>query len=509
MFPFDFVRKISRLLPDQTAAEEDGRTISYGELVEQADALGAAFQEMAGKNRPVIGVLGPNGLEHFQAIMTIHASRFILTPLNYRNTATETRDLIATSEPDLIFVDAEYISLIEGFEGPVVSSNPLPGVPSIASLIERHSGATPELPEVNVADMHAIKFTGGSSGKPKGLIQSFRCINTLIANMLLTFGFDSDDVHLCVAPISHGAGTFMLPILACGGCNRLIRKADPVALLRELDEGGGTTIFLPPTLAYSIMEAAGGRQPAFKHLRHVIYGAAPMPPEKVRQARNFFNGKLETVYGQTEMPSVMTALSAKEMSDDAKIGSVGRATPLVNIAIMDEQNRLLGPGETGEVVATSDMMMDGYFKMPEKTAETIADGWLHTGDVGMLDTEGYLYLKDRLRDVVITGGFNVYPADVEAALVQHPAVYECVVFGVPDEKWGERVEAAVEIRSGQPATADELIAFLKEKIGSVKAPKAIHIVESLPRSPVGKVQRREARDMCGGGTSFSLTGSSS
>lgn len=506
MFPFDFVRKAALRFPDRVAASEGARSVTFTELVGQAESLAAAFQVLSGKQRPVVAVLGPNGLDHFRAIMAVHAGLATLVPLNYRNTAAETADMVAAAQPDIIFADAEYHALIAGFVGPVVSNADGAWRHTIEALLIEFAGRAPDLPKVTAADRHAIKFTGGSSGKPKGLVQSFRCINTLIANMLLTFGFDENEIHLCVAPISHGAGTFMLPVLAAGGSNRMVRKADPAQLLEELDGGGATTIFLPPTMIYAIVEAAGDRCPGFGHLRHVIYGAAPMPAEKVRVSRAFFRNRLETVYGQTEMPTVMTAMTAVDMADERNHASVGRATPLVRIAIMDEDYRILGSGETGEVVATSDMMMDGYFEMPDKTAETIVDGWLHTGDVGMLDERGFLYLKDRLRDVVITGGFNVYPSDIEAVLVKHPAVYECVVFGVPDVKWGERVEAAVEIRAGQEASETELIAFVKSAAGSVKAPKVVHIVDRLPRSPVGKVQRREARELFGGGTALRVEG---
>jgi acyl-CoA synthetase (AMP-forming)/AMP-acid ligase II len=229
-------------------------------------------------------------------------------------------------------------------------------------------------------------------------------------------------------------------------------------------------------------------------LRRVVYSAAPMPPERVAEARSFFRGKLASVYGQTEMPALMTVLHAEELADDRNLASAGRASPFVRLGIMDPQGKVLGPGDMGEIVARSDMMMTGYLEMPEKTADTIVDGWLHTGDIGYLDERGFLFIKDRLRDVIITGGFNVYPSDVEAALARHPAVYECVVFGVPDTRWGERVEAVVQIHPNRSASAEELIAHVKTLIGSVKAPKLVHVVRELPRSAAGKVLRREARE---------------
>ena len=192
-------------------------------------------------------------------------------------------------------------------------------------------------------------------------------------------------------------------------------------------------------------------------------------------------------------------MTAAEMADDANIASVGRATLLMDVAIMDGKGNILPPGEMGEIVCRGDLMMNGYLDMPDETAKTIVDGWLHTGDAGALDERGYLFIKDRIRDMIISGGFNVYPTDVEAALVQHPAVHECIVFGVPDDKWGERVEAAIQLKPGAAFDEGGIVAFLKERVGSVKTPKKIHVAESLPRSAVGKVLRREARRLFAGG----------
>jgi acyl-CoA synthetase (AMP-forming)/AMP-acid ligase II len=167
----------------------------------------------------------------------------------------------------------------------------------------------------------------------------------------------------------------------------------------------------------------------------------------------------------------------------------------MDVAIMDDKNRILPPGEMGEIVCRGDLVMNGYLDMPEETAKTIVDGWLHTGDAGTMDERGYVFIKDRIRDVIISGGFNVYPTDVEAALALHPAVHECIVFGVPDAKWGERVEAAIQLKPGRSFDEAEIVAFLKARVGAVKTPKKIHVAESLPRSAVGKVLRREARKL--------------
>ena len=225
----------------------------------------------------------------------------------------------------------------------------------------------------------------------------------------------------------------------------------------------------------------------FPMLRRLIYGGAPMPAEKVRAVREFFGPVLCTTYGQTEAPQILTVMKPEDFEDPQNWAAVGCATWFTDVAIMAPDGSFLPTGEIGEVVARGDLLMTGYWRMPEKTAETIIGGWLHTGDRGLIDQRGYLYLKDRLKDIVITGGFNVYPVDVENALSQHPAVHECLVFGIPDDKWGESVQAAVQLRPGQQADEAALISFVRELLGPVQTPKRIHFYESLPRSNVGKL----------------------
>ena len=210
-----------------------------------------------------------------------------------------------------------------------------------------------------------------------------------------------------------------------------------------------------------------------------------------------FNHALETCFGQTEVPQIAVCMRANEWQDPQNYASTGRATVLTQIGIMDGEGQILKPGEMGEIVLAGDLVMAGYYKMPDKTAETIIDGWLHTGDIGYIDSRGYVFIKDRIRDLVVTGGFNVYPSDVEAVLGRHPAVRECVVFGVDDAKWGEAVHAAVELHYGASASADDIISFVKQHLDSVKAPKMVHITKELPRSAVGKILRRAAKDLFG------------
>ncbi|RBL86419.1 long-chain fatty acid--CoA ligase [Streptomyces cavourensis] len=339
-----------------------------------------------------------------------------------------------------------------------------------------------------------VLYSSGTTGLPKGVMQPYHAWNAGIINQITNWGLTPDDRYVVAAPVTHGTGTYLLPVLASGGAHVLLEAATPAAITAAFRERGGTLSFMPPTLIYMIMAQPGVSRADFPRLRNLIYGGAPMPPEKIERARAFFGPVLGTTYGQTEAPQIVTVLRPADLDAPENRASVGRVTWLSDVAIMAPDGALLPRGEIGEVVVRGDLVMSGYWRLPEKTAETVIDGWLHTGDTGLIDPRGYLFLKDRLRDVIITGGFNVYPVDVENALSAHPAVYECSVFGLPDDKWGEAVHAAVQFHPGATADADALKAHVRGLLGPVATPKQFHIHDSLPRSPVGKVLKNAVRD---------------
>jgi acyl-CoA synthetase (AMP-forming)/AMP-acid ligase II len=280
----------------------------------------------------------------------------------------------------------------------------------------------------------------------------------------------------------------------------VLTKPDPAQLLGAIQKYRVTELFLPPTVIYRLLDIPDLRKKAdFSSLEYFLYGAAPMSVEKLKLAIDVFGPVMMGGYGQTEAPTSISFLTPGEhfvsgqLAPDERLASVGRPNPLVRVEIMDDANMILPAGETGEICVRGDLVMKGYYKAPERTAETIVDGWLHTGDIGHLDSDGYLHITDRKKDMIISGGFNVYPSEVEQVIWSHPAVQDCAVIGVPDAQWGEAVKAVVELNAGQLVREDELIALCKDRLGSVKAPKTIEFVDSLPRSPVGKVLKKDLR----------------
>ncbi|MGO1500689.1 MAG: class I adenylate-forming enzyme family protein [Marinobacter sp.] len=493
MFPINFLRSAALAKPDVIAAIDGDTSCTYRSLVARSDALGSGIEAIAGKARPVVAMLGPNDMEMLVALMAIHASGSVLVPLNTRNTTYELDAQIAFANPDVLIVHKAYLDKISLFDGSVVvagadSNDAL----AMTALEQKHAGRAPEW-QAELGDMNSIKFTGGSSGVPKGVVQSFRCTNTMISSVLLTFDLGAEDRYLCAAPMTHGAGAFILPTLARGGCVVMTADSSPRNLLDLLEKESITATWVPPTLLYKLIDEQRNNPRKVASLEHLIWGGAAASPVRLLEARELFGPVVEVIYGQTEAPMMLAGGRSKDLYGD-RLTSVGKIGPLAEVGILDPEGRRLAANELGEICGRGDLLMNGYLQMPEETAATIRNGWLHTGDLGKMDSEGFLFVKGRIRDVVITGGFNVYPSDVEAVLAQHPAVSDCVVFGVPDDYWGERLEATVELREGFVASAEEIMSHCKELAGSVKTPKHFHMASSLPRSPVGKVLRREARD---------------
>lgn len=497
MRPIDFLHRGLRRKPDAIAVEsETGEEITYRQLVRRIEAVAAGLQRLAPEPQSRVAICAYNTVEHLVALLATMAAGQVWVPLNPRLGRLDIEGMIEATRPAVVIADETCIGLLPQLRAPLVVAKARDGgtlADSVAALASRFEGERAAARHLGMDDLQAIKFTSGSSGRAKGVMQSYRCWNTHIACMLHAFAFTADDRFLVAAPLTHGTSCFVMPVLAQGGRLVLIERARPAAVLEAFAHRSVSATFLPPTVIYGMLAEPAVSETAYPTLRHLIYGAAPMPAEKIRAAQAVFGAVIETVYGQAEAPQIITCLRAHELMREENLASAGRPSLLTRVAIMNEDGDILEAGELGEIVVSGDLLMNGYLDRPDLTAETIVDGWLRTGDVGAMDERGYLFIKDRLRDVVISGGFNVYPADVEAVLGGHPAVRDCVVFGVPDDKWGERVEAAVEIGAAAKVDAAELIGFVREALGPVKTPKRIHFYDALPRSAVGKILRREVK----------------
>jgi acyl-CoA synthetase (AMP-forming)/AMP-acid ligase II len=487
--------------PRAVAIAGPGDPLTYAELVVHVEALAAAMQAMDSTPGSRVGICARNTVEHLLAMLATYAAGKVWVPLNPTNGRAELDRMIAATRPTLFVADESCLDRFTPTGASLIigkSDAPTGARPSVRGLVEEWARRRPEPVVRGEDDAQIIKFSGGSTGAPKPVVQSQRCINAQVEGILACFELDATDVNLIAAPLTHGASCFVLPVLAVGGRHVLLEEPKPANVLATIDAYGVTTMYAPPTLIYGMLgevrlTGATGDAGRFATLRHLIYSAAPMRPEQIREAQRVFGPVVETAYGQVEAPQIVTAMRAAELERDENLTSVGRPSPVATVAIMSPDGALMPTGEVGEIVVQGPLVMSGYLDRPDLTAQTIIDGWLHTGDLGLIDARGYVYIRGRLREVINSGGFKIFPGDVEAVLARHPAVAECSVFGVDDEKWGEAVHAAVRLTSDGIVDASELIAFVKQELGSVKAPKTIHFVAELPRNAAGKVSRAAVR----------------
>jgi acyl-CoA synthetase (AMP-forming)/AMP-acid ligase II len=290
------------------------------------------------------------------------------------------------------------------------------------------------------------------------------------------------------------------PLLAMGATQVIIPRVDPLDIMRCIQQHKVTTLFLPPTAIYSLLAHPRVREFDYSSLKYFIYAAAPMSAEKLKEALAIFGPVMAQTFGQAESPMLCTFLSPQEHlvigdpQKEKRLLSCGRPTLMTQVEIMDEEGNLLPCDEKGEIVTRGNLVMKGYYKNEAATQQASAFGWHHTGDVGYKDSDGYLYIVDRKRDMIISGGFNIYPSEIEQVIWSHPAVQDCAVVGAPDDKWGEAVTAVVEVKPGLSVTPEALSAWCRERLGGMKTPKRIEIWDRLPRSPVGKVLKRDIRE---------------
>jgi acyl-CoA synthetase (AMP-forming)/AMP-acid ligase II len=446
-----------------------------------------------------VGICARNTVEHLLALLATYAAGKVWVPLNPRNGRAELDAMIAATKPSLIVADEACLDRFSPTGVPLVvgkAHSSSHGRPTVRGLAAENAGRRPVgIPRTD-DDMQIIKFSGGSTGAPKAVVQTAGVLDAQARGLLDFFEFDAGDVNLIAAPLTHGSSCFVLPIFAAGGRHVLIEEPKAPMVLDAMRAAGITTLYAPPTLIYALLNALGEEgvaRPSFPRLKHLIYSAAPMTGDRIREAQRVFGPVIETAYGQVEAPQIITAMRAPELLLDENLASVGRPSSVARVEILGAQGEILARGTVGEIAVQGPLVMKGYLDRPELTAKTIRDGWLRTGDLGLIDQRGYVFIRGRLRDVINTGGFKVFPGDVEAALARHPSVAECCVFGMDDPKWGEAIHAAVVLVPGEFVDVNELIAFVKAELDSVKAPKVIDFVPELPRNAAGKVSRAGVR----------------
>ena len=496
--------KGASLGPDAPCLTLDGTSLSYGDVVDLSHRVARALRRSGVRPGDKVGILSANDPVAFACVFGIARAGAVWCPINPRNAGDENRELLELFDCAALIFQSGFGELVASIApalpqlGTVVClDGPRSGAPSFADWLAAADGDPPaeaEPPD----EVVALVGTGGTTGRPKGVMLTDRNLEAMSAITLMSYPFEGRPVYLALAPLTHAAGVLCFPVMALGGEIVVMASPDVGRFLALVERHHVTHTFLPPTLIYMVLGHPDLDRTDLRSLRCFWYGAAPMSVARLEEALERI-GPMAQLFGQSEAPMMVSTMSpAQHRRRDgsvarSRLASAGRPSPLVTVAIMSDAGALLPAGERGEIVVRGSLVMAGYYKNPEATAEVSAHGWHHTGDIGYLDDDGYLFIVDRAKDMVISGGFNVYSAEVEQALMAHEAVRDCAVIGLPDEKWGERVTAVVELVPERSVSGDDLVAFVKARIGSVKAPKQIEFWDALPRSTVGKILKTDVR----------------
>lgn len=451
------------------------------------------------------GVLSDNDPDGYICTLGIMRSGMAYVAMNFRNSEADNYHILDYGDCEVLFYQSKYHDQIKNMRPKlpklkilICIDQQVEDVPYLTDWIAPFPTTSPRR-EVPMDAIAWLQTGSGTTGEFKMAMISHRAYHAFVAYDLHWIP-DPRPVMLVAAPITHAAGGLSYHILATGGTLVLMDKPDPQLVLKAIEEHHITKVFLPPTVIYRLLAQPNVREFDYSSLKYMIYSAAPMSVEKLQQAIDVFGPVMAQGYGMTEALGVACMAPEEFFVDgnvapDFRLSACGRpALPFSRVAIFNDNNEMLPQGETGEICVRGDQVMNGYYKNPWSTKQVLFDGWLHTGDVGFIDEEGYLHIVDRKKDIIITGGFNVYPSEVEQVIMTINAVEDCAVIGIPDNDWGEAVKAVVQLIPGKEVSAEEIISYCKERLGRVKVPKTVDFVAYLPRSARGKVLKRELRD---------------
>jgi acyl-CoA synthetase (AMP-forming)/AMP-acid ligase II len=482
-------------------------SISHGELLISAKLIGSALHKAGLLHQDRVGILSMNSIEFGEIMAATQWAGYILAPVNFRLAPAEIASIVRDGSPRLFFFEAQYLSIMEQLrhEMPSVETFVCLGGESDWAIDYEDFVATGDPLGSPIRsteeDICCLIYTSGTTGKPKGVIWGHREFRQLVQVDTWLIDMQQPDVTLIVMPMFHlGGMVISLSQHVRGGAAYLQRQFDPLDVLKAIEKERLSILLLAPTMVQMVLEHPYVTQADLSSVRTIIYSAAPMPVPVLKKAIDVFNGcNFVNLFGQSEI--CMFSLSSAQHRPDGneqerkRLGSVGKPYPNLLAKVVDEDGNECPPNQPGEILAKSSAMFRGYWNNHAATLQTLRDGWCHTGDMGRFDEDGFLYLVDRKKDMIITGGENVYSREVEEALLQHAAVSECAVIGIPDAKWGESVCAVITFKQGASSSEDDLIEHTRALIASYKKPKKIIVVEELPKLVTGKVNKIELRKL--------------
>jgi acyl-CoA synthetase (AMP-forming)/AMP-acid ligase II len=502
MLTVELVRRGAARHKGRTAVRFGDQSLTFAEVDEAANRIAHVLAGLGAAKGARVGFLIDNGIWSIPADFACLKAGAARVPLNTRLAAAEqARMLTATGVRLLVYGPAQAEragELAAGVDGlRLASLGPAPQVGAVDLLEEmkQASAADPRTP-AEPGDPVLVLYTSGTTGVLKAVEHSqasFAAITANILGNLISPGRGSVMLH--AASLIHASGTFVLPYWIRGGCAAVLPGFDPATYLDDLARYRATEINLVPTMFGMLASSGAAERADVSSLRTAIYGASPMPRPLPEQILGLWGPRLVQYYGQTEAPLAITALNADDHRDPTLLGTCGHPSVDAEVAVTDPDGNAVPAGEAGEIRVRAPFGMSGYPGAPEITAETITpDRWIRTRDLGRFDDRGYLTLVDRTSDMIITGGYNVYPREVEEALLAHPAVTGAAVVGAPDDTWVEAVTAFVTLRPGARATENDLQQAVRARLAGYKVPKTVHVIDTIPMSPVGKILRRALRE---------------
>lgn len=492
------IRSSAARTPDKVALSLGDSTMTYSRLVDRIDRVVGLATEVAGL-RPGdhAALMAPNCLEYIEIVCGLADAGVATVMVNPRLTAYEAAYICNDSQAKVLFVHASLEELVRSAQLDTVRK-----IIVIGDDYERQLEAqrpAVDRPTLAETDIFALPYTAGTTGQPKGVMLPHRSRVLTFLAMAVEYGcYSLDDRSLAIAPLYHGAGfAFALAPVFFGGSCEILPKFEAEIALERLQTLGITNTFMVPTHFNAIFgldrEVLGKYN--FPELKTIISNAAPLPQSTKEKIIAYFGSNvLHETYGSTEGGIVCNLRPVDQLR---KIQSVGRAFPLTEVRLIGADGKDVAPGEVGELYSRSPFLFSGYWGRPEATAESFRGEWMTVGDLARFDDEGYIYLIDRKKDMIISGGVNIYPREIEEVLHAHPAIAEAAVIGIPDDYWGELVRAYVAFRRGEETSAEEVLAFCKTRLAGFKLPKQLEIVDALPRNAAGKVLKTKLRELAG------------
>jgi acyl-CoA synthetase (AMP-forming)/AMP-acid ligase II len=496
------IRSNARRRARDAALVRPGGTLNWAELRDLIARFAAVLRDEGVRPGDRVAILADNCDLYFSAFFAIPWAGAIILPINTRLLAAEVAELIELGAPSLILYDAGRAELLKGAQTAGADEVPTLVMRGEARSVDVLQALATPMEDMNRKgdDPAGIFFTGGTTGRSKGAVMTHA--NHMFNNlgMWTELSADMRDIrYLHAPPMFHVADAlFVHAITAVGGQHVLLPRFEAAAVIEAIEAHAITDVYLVPTMVGTFLDELERNPRPLPSLRRLYYGAMPMPEETVRRFMKMLPdcGPIQ-LYGQSEAGPVLTMLLPRDHDVSGKttrLRSAGLPMPGAEIAIHDPEGREVPTGEVGEIVARAGTIMPGYWDDPEQSAKALRDGWLYTGDAGYLDADGYLYVVDRIKDMIISGGENIYSVEVERAISKHPAVAQCAVIGVADPKWGERVHAAIVLREGEAVSTEEMQAHCRQHIAGYKIPRSIDWRGSLPLSGPGKILKRVLRD---------------